>query len=136
LVIHIDIFQKKFVWKLEINNTNCAFSNIFQKVKSYFFPNISHSPIKFETLKPPTEDPLSANITLMLSHHIYFLRWKFCQCPNSNLNCSYCLYCHCENSTVNGWQGIMSHPKIIQEKPFFEKKFLLFTGISTKPYLV
>jgi hypothetical protein len=49
---HIDIFQEKIFWiilalfailkcKCEKNYT---FSNIFQKVKSYFFDNIYHSP--------------------------------------------------------------------------------------------
>jgi hypothetical protein len=40
---------------------NCTFSNILQKVKSYFLPIsiiLRVIPIKFETLKPPTVKPL------------------------------------------------------------------------------
>ncbi len=66
---HIDKFQEKFFWviialfailkcKCEKNGT---FSNILQKVKSYFFANIYHSPCdsywnskKIIKLKPPT----------------------------------------------------------------------------------
>jgi hypothetical protein len=49
---HIDIFQKKnlgviialfAILKCKCEK-NCTFSNILQKVKSYFFANIYHSP--------------------------------------------------------------------------------------------
>ncbi len=62
---HVDSFNKKKF--LCHNSTFCnlkvqmrknwTFSNILQKVKSYLFAIIYHSPfdsIKFETLKPPT----------------------------------------------------------------------------------
>ena len=67
---HIDIFQeKKFLGhnstfcnlKMQMRKKNCTFSNILQKVKTYFFANIYHSPCdsywnskKSIKLKPPT----------------------------------------------------------------------------------
>ncbi len=49
---HIDIFQEKNFWFIIVLfgflkckcETNCTFSDILQKVNSYFFANIYHSP--------------------------------------------------------------------------------------------
>ncbi len=67
--IHIDIFQEKFFWVIIALfayfkckcEQNCTYSNILQKVKSYFFGNIYQSPFdsywnsqKSLKLKPPS----------------------------------------------------------------------------------
>ncbi len=67
---HIDTFPKKNFWVIIALfailkckcEKNCTFSNILQKVKSYFLPIstiLRVIPIKFETLKPPTKYPLT-----------------------------------------------------------------------------
>ncbi len=71
-VTHIDIFQEKIFWVITAlfailkckYETNCTFSNFLQKVKSYFFANIYHSPCdsfwnskKSIKLKPPSVQP-------------------------------------------------------------------------------
>ena len=82
---HNDIFQEKFFWVIIALfayfkckcEKNCTFSNILQKVKSYFFANIYHSPsdsywnsknsIK---LKPPIVHTLWRDLSRRVLHNM------------------------------------------------------------------
>ncbi len=55
---------------------NCTFSNILQKVKSYFLPIsiiLRVIPVKFETLKPPREHPPLTHIQSNACRFLFLL---------------------------------------------------------------
>ena len=88
---HIVIFQEKIFWGhnstfcilLKQMRKNCTFSNILQKVKSYFFGNIYQSPFdsywntkKSIKLKPPSVEPKQLKVHIY-DHCIAPVVWSF-----------------------------------------------------------